>query len=77
MTEKNERLIAIIAEKLGRDPADLLPEMSFVQDLGANSLDTLEIMMALEEEFDIEISDEDGDAIQTIADAEAFLAAMC
>jgi acyl carrier protein len=77
MTEKNERLIAIIAEKLGRDPADLFPEMSFAQDLGANSLDTLEIMMALEEEFDIEISDEDGDAIQTIADAEAFLAAMC
>jgi acyl carrier protein len=77
MTEKNERLIAIIAEKLGRDPADLLPEMSFAQDLGANSLDTLEIMMALEEEFDIEISDEDGDAIRTIADAEAFLAAMC
>lgn len=77
MTEKNERLIAIIAEKLGRDSADLLPEMSFVQDLGANSLDTLEIMMALEEEFDIEISDEDGDAIQTIADAEAFLAIMC
>ena len=77
MTQKNERLIAIIAEKLGRDPADLLPELSFVHYLGANSLYTLEIMMALEEEFDIEISDEDGESIQTIADAEAFLAARC
>ena len=77
MTNTTERLKAIIAEKLERDPAELQAEMSFVHDLGADSLDTIEIVMALEEEFQIEIPDDDVEAMKTIRDAEAFLATVC
>jgi acyl carrier protein len=73
MNKSTERLRAIIADKLDRDPSELRAEMSFVRDLGADSLDTVEIMMAIEEEFQIEIPDEDVEAMQTIGDAEAFL----
>jgi acyl carrier protein len=76
MNKTNERLRAIIAEKLERDPTELRAEMSFVHDLGADSLDTIEIMMALEEEFQIEIPDDDVEAMRTIGDAEAFLATI-
>lgn len=73
MNKSTERLRAIIADKLDRDPSELRAEMSFVRDLGADSLDTVEIMMAIEEEFQIEIPDEDVEAMQTIGDAEVFL----
>jgi acyl carrier protein len=73
MNTATERLRAIIAQKLDRDPSELRADMSFVHDLGADSLDTIEIMMALEEEFQIEIPDADVEAMQTVGDAEAFL----
>jgi len=73
MNTATERLRAIIAQKLDLDPSELRADMSFVHDLGADSLDTIEIMMALEEEFQIEIPDADVEAMQTVGDAEAFL----
>ncbi len=59
----------IVAEQLGVDEDQVTPEASFMDDLGADSLDTVELVMALEEEFDIEISDEDAEKIQTVQDA--------
>ena len=59
----------IIIEKLDVDESEVTPEANFKNDLGADSLDTVELVMALEEEFDIEISDEDAEKIQTVQDA--------
>jgi len=64
-----ERVKQIVAEQLGVDEDQITPEASFMDDLGADSLDTVELVMALEEEFDIEISDEDAEKIQTVQDA--------
>jgi len=64
-----ERVKQIVAEQLGVDEDQVTPEASFMDDLGADSLDTVELVMALEEEFDIEISDEDAEKIQTVQDA--------
>jgi acyl carrier protein len=64
-----ERVKQIVAEQLGVDEDQVTPEASFMEDLGADSLDTVELVMALEEEFDIEISDEDAEKIQTVQDA--------
>ena len=64
-----ERIKKIIAEQLGVDPAEVTPEASFVEDLGADSLDTVELVMALEEEFGIEIPDEDAEKIVTVQNA--------
>jgi acyl carrier protein len=64
-----ERIKQIVAEQLGVDEDQVTPEASFMDDLGADSLDTVELVMALEEEFDIEISDEDAEKIQTVQDA--------
>jgi acyl carrier protein len=63
------RLKEIIAEQLGISEEEIVPEASFVDDLGADSLDLVELIMALEEEFDMEISDEDAEKIQTVQDA--------
>jgi acyl carrier protein len=63
------RLKEIIAEQLGISDEEIVPEASFVDDLGADSLDLVELIMALEEEFDMEISDEDAEKIQTVQDA--------
>ncbi len=63
----------IIVENLGVDAASVNPQASFVNDLGADSLDTVELVMALEEEFDIEISDENAEKIQTVQDAIDYL----
>ena len=60
---------ALIMENLGADAAVITPQASFVNDLGADSLDTVELVMALEEEFDIEIPDEDAEKIQTVGQA--------
>jgi acyl carrier protein len=59
----------IIAEQLGVEEDEVTPEASFVEDLGADSLDTVELVMALEEEFEIEIPDEDAEKILTVGKA--------
>ncbi|BBE87812.1 acyl carrier protein [Haemophilus influenzae] len=59
----------IIVEQLGVKEEDVKPEASFVEDLGADSLDTVELVMALEEEFDIEIPDEEAEKITTVQSA--------
>jgi acyl carrier protein len=64
-----ERVKEIIVEQLGVDAAQVTERAKFVDDLGADSLDTVELVMALEEEFSIEIPDEDADKIGTVGDA--------
>jgi len=59
----------ITAEKLSVEPDEVVPQASFVDDLGADSLDLVELIMALEEAFDIEISDEEAEKLQTVKDA--------
>ena len=69
MASNAERIKQIVAEQLGVDEGQVTNEASFMDDLGADSLDTVELVMALEEEFDIEISDEDAEKIQTVQNA--------
>ena len=64
-----ERVVKVISEQLDFDVNEIKPEMNIVDDLGADSLDLVEVVMALEEEFDIEISDEDAERIHTVGDA--------
>ena len=61
-----ERVKDVIVAQLGVDPAEVKPEASFIDDLGADSLDTVELVMALEEEFGLEIPDEDAEKIKTV-----------
>lgn len=68
-----EKIKSIIAEQLGVKPEEVVPEASFVDDLGADSLDTVELVMALEEEFGIEIPDEDAEKITTVGDAVKYI----
>ena len=68
-----DKVKKIIAEKLGVDLAEVVPEASFVDDLGADSLDLVELIMSMEEEFDTDISDEDAEKIQTVQDAINFV----
>jgi len=68
-----ERVKKIIAEQLGVEEDDVVPDAKFVEDLGADSLDTVELVMALEEEFEIEIPDEDAEKIQTVSAAVDFI----
>ena len=64
-----DRVKKIIAEQLGVEEEEVVPEASFVQDLGADSLDTVELVMALEEEFGIEIPDEEAEKMQKVSQA--------
>ena len=64
-----KRIKEIVAEQLGVEESQVTNEASFMDDLGADSLDTVELVMALEEEFDIEISDENAEKIQSVQDA--------
>jgi acyl carrier protein len=73
MTVDFEKVKKIIVDRLGVDEAEVTPEASFVDDLGADSLDTLELVMALEEEFGIEIPDEDAEKILTVNDAIKYI----
>ena len=63
----------IIVDRLGVDPNEITPEASFIDDLGADSLDTVELVMAFEEEFDIEIPDEDAEKLTTVGKAKEYL----
>ena len=74
MSDTVERIRKILAEKFGVDEVSLLPDVSFVTDLNADSLDMVEISMAFENEFGIELFAEDIEAINTIGDAEQFIA---
>ncbi len=63
----------IIINELGVEPDKVVPEASFVDDLGADSLDTVELVMAFEEEFDIDIPDEDAEQMRTVGDAISYM----
>ncbi|MBW2185974.1 MAG: acyl carrier protein [Desulfuromonadales bacterium C00003068] len=73
MASTEDRVQKIVAEQLGVEADQVTSEASFMDDLGADSLDTVELVMALEEEFDIEISDEDAEKIQTVKDAVTYV----
>jgi len=68
-----ERIRQIIAEQLGVKKEEVTPEASFIDDLGADSLDTVELVMALEEEFGIEIPDEDAEKMAKVSDAIKYI----
>ena len=68
-----ERVSQLIVDQLGVSVKEIKPEVSFLDDLGADSLDIVELVMAMEEEFDIEIPDDDAEKIQTIGDAFAYI----
>ena len=71
--ELQKRLKNIVADRLGVDEGLITPEASFVDDLNADSLDLVELIMTLEEEFKVEIPDEDAEKLQTIGDAMDYL----
>ena len=73
MSNTQERVIKMVAEQLGVKEEDVKPDSSFVEDLGADSLDTVELIMALEEEFDIEIADEDAEKLASVQDAISYI----
>ena len=69
----DEKIKSIVVEQLGVSPEEVTPEAAFVEDLGADSLDVVELVMALEEEFNIEISDEDAENIQKVGDCIEYI----
>jgi acyl carrier protein len=73
--ELTERVNKIIAEKLGVNKAEVIPSASFIEDLNADSLDVVELVMAMEREFDIEIPDDEAEKIRTVQDALAYIVA--
>ncbi len=68
-----QRVSELIAEQLGVGREEIVPEAAFIDDLGADSLDIVELVMAMEEAFDIEISDEDAERLQTIGSTISYL----
>jgi len=73
MSSIEDRVKKIVVEQLGVEDSQVTPDASFVDDLGADSLDTVELVMALEEEFDCEIPDEEAEKIATLAQAVAYI----
>jgi acyl carrier protein len=73
MSEVGDKIKKIIADHLGVDAAKVTEEASFIDDLGADSLDTVELVMAFEEEFSAEISDSEAEKILTVGDAISFI----
>ena len=71
--EIQERLKKIIVDQLGVDESEVVPSASFVEDLNADSLDLVELIMSLEEEFKIQISDEDAEKITTVQEAQDYV----
>jgi acyl carrier protein len=68
-----DRVKSIIVEQLGVDAEEVSPDASFVEDLGADSLDTVELIMAFEEEFGVEISDDEAEKIRKVRDAVEYI----
>lgn len=73
MSDTATKVKAIIVDKLGVDEAEVTSEASFTNDLGADSLDTVELIMEFEKEFDIQIPDDQAEAIATVGDAISFI----
>jgi acyl carrier protein len=73
MSDVNQKVKEIIMERLGVSEEKITPEASFINDLGADSLDTVELMMELEEAFGVSIEDEEAEKIQTVKDAVSYL----
>ena len=73
MSNVEEKVKDLIAEELGVEREKLTPEASFMEDLGADSLDTVELVMAFEKEFDIDIPDEEAEKLRTVGDALKYL----
>ncbi len=73
MSEIESKVVEIIVDKLGVDAAEVKSEASFTNDLGADSLDTVELIMELEKEFGVTIPDSDAEKIQTVGDAVAYI----
>jgi len=73
MSDVAEKVKAIIIDNLGVDAAEVTSEASFTNDLGADSLDTVELIMEFEKEFDIQIPDDKAEAIATVGDAVSFI----
>ena len=73
MSDIAEKVKAIIVDKLGVDESEVTNEASFTNDLGADSLDTVELIMEFEKEFDIQIPDDKAEAIATVGDAVSFI----
>ena len=73
MSEATIKVKAIIIDKLGVDESEVTTEASFTNDLGADSLDTVELIMELEKEFDIQIPDDEAEGIATVGDAISFV----
>ena len=73
MSDVEEKVKDIIVEELGVEREKLTSEASFMEDLGADSLDTVELVMAFEKEFDIDIPDEDAEKLRTVGDAMKYL----
>ncbi|HAP51206.1 MAG: acyl carrier protein [Muribaculaceae bacterium] len=73
MSEITERVTSIIVDKLGVSESEVTPEATFAQDLGADSLDTVELIMEFEKEFDIQIPDTEAEGIQTVGDAIKYI----
>ncbi len=73
MADLLEKVKNLIVEELAVDPSEVTAEASFIEDLGADSLDVVELVMAMEEEFDLEIPDEDAEKIETVQDAVDYL----
>jgi acyl carrier protein len=69
----SERLRSIIVEQLGVEESEVVPSASFTEDLNADSLDLVELIMSLEEEFKLQISDEDAEKITTVGEAEEYI----
>jgi acyl carrier protein len=72
-SDVSERLKKIVVDQLGVDESEVVPSASFVEDLNADSLDLVELIMSLEEEFKVQISDEDAEKITTVQEAEDYI----
>lgn len=73
MASMDERVKEIIANQLGVEKTEVVPDAAFVDDLGADSLDLVELIMAMEEEFDIEIADEEAEKLKTVQDVISYI----
>jgi acyl carrier protein len=73
MADVQQKVVDLLVEQLGVDAESVTPAAHFIDDLGADSLDTVELVMAFEEEFDLEIPDEDAEKLETVSDATDYL----